>query len=185
MKTTTEVYYHNGKFWYSENGWPGIEKQCIGGCARPCYDCSKASREYKKALQSAIASAIEIEDQDGVADLCWRNDGRVHDPRWSLWNWKQVMLKEGVYTIPEMRVEILYYWEQEQCTKSVYDHWVRSDAKMVRRIARLLPLEMKEDQSKETQEEIMWAFIDMLDMLTNSPKKTVHELMKHFTITRK
>jgi hypothetical protein len=124
-KKITQVGYFNGKFLYSPTGWPEEPKydvkchsthSCI--CASLAFE-NGANRDvvdgyddncphrYQKALSSAIAQAVEFEDQEGIVKLAWENDERITDPKWSLWKWKQFMLKEGLYTIPPTEIGVV------------------------------------------------------------------------------
>jgi hypothetical protein len=70
----------------------------------------KLENEYRKALESAIASAVLVSNQDEVLDQLWRHDERINNPIPFLF-WKENMLprpKDAVYSL-ECAVEVKEY----------------------------------------------------------------------------
>lgn len=63
------------------------------------YECAKI--DYNKALQQAIDTSEEVENQKEVLDQLWRNDERIHNPIPFLF-WKENMAeypKGTVYSL--------------------------------------------------------------------------------------
>jgi hypothetical protein len=71
---TALVVKQDGKV-YAFN-MPEIERQCLGGCARPCYECTKASRDHKTSVEQALSSAVECADQDDAREYILTGTGQ-------------------------------------------------------------------------------------------------------------
>jgi hypothetical protein len=146
-KKITQVGYFNGKFLYSPTGWPEEPKydvkchsthSCI--CASLAFE-NGANRDvvdgyddncphrYQKALSSAIAQAVEFEDQGAIRMHVYLNVSKLN--RWH----------EGVYTIPPTEIEVV--------ERSRYEHeYIGSARRIVERVSRLVTQqeELKKNQ---------------------------------------
>jgi hypothetical protein len=117
-KKITQVGYFNGKFLYSPTGWPEEPKydvkchsthSCI--CASLAFE-NGANRDvvdgyddncphrYQKALSSAIAQAVEFEDQERIEGLVIDHNGTEILTVFS-------NMKAGIYTIPPTEIEVV------------------------------------------------------------------------------
>jgi hypothetical protein len=81
-----------------------------------------------------LSKMIPFEDQAKIEDLVWRNDQRITDPKWSLYNWKQVMLKDGLYSIPKTEGEIVEVSEDDSGIDGSGPPYSKVDFKRVFRI---------------------------------------------------
>jgi hypothetical protein len=120
-KKITQVGYFNGKFLYSPTGWPEEPKydvkchsthSCI--CASLAFE-NGANRDvvdgyddncphrYQKALSSAIAQAVEFEDQERIEGLVIDHNGTEILTVFS-------NMKAGIYTIPPTEIEVIFQW---------------------------------------------------------------------------
>jgi hypothetical protein len=117
-KKITQVGYFNGKFLYSPTGWPEEPKydvkchsthSCI--CASLAFE-NGANRDvvdgyddncphrYQKALSSAIAQAVEFEDQERIEGLVIDHNGTEILTVFS-------NMKAGIYTIPPTEFKVI------------------------------------------------------------------------------
>lgn len=165
MKTTiTRVGYFNGKFLYSPTGWPEKPKydvkchsthSCI--CASLAFE-NGANRDvvdgyddncphrYQKALSSAIAQAVEFEDQEGILKVVFSYVVANVNSSWSFY-WFRRHIKDGLYTIPPTEIEVV--------ERSRYEHeYLGSARRIVERVARLVTQQSEPSPVEETQEEL-------------------------------
>jgi hypothetical protein len=176
---TSQAYYHQGKFWFNEKGWPVRPVKGFNAAhyvsARMEYDV--AVLEYEEALTTALAEAVEFEDQEAIKTIvAWDYQTRVSGG-YSLKTFKMVCEEdeefkrmwltnpgeEGLYTIPEIEVKTLF--------REI------GDGELVARII--------QPAQEESQETLIWEFIDAFIKLQDSDKLAVPELTKRFTISRK
>jgi hypothetical protein len=149
-KKITQVGYFNGKFLYSPTGWPEEPKydvkchsthSCI--CASLAFE-NGANRDvvdgyddncphrYQKALSSAIAQAVEFEDQLSIKTIIvLANFGDSEVTRFENGESLNHLFEKGLYTIPPTEIEVV--------ERSRYEHeYIGSARRIVERVARLV-----------------------------------------------
>lgn len=101
MKPLTQAYYHQGLFiGLVEGEWPEEPDEVDGaGDFEPQWD------RYESSLTSAIERAVPFEDQVFMDSIVLKE---LYGESWTLYlkTKRDDQFKEGLYTIPEIQVEI-------------------------------------------------------------------------------
>lgn len=154
---TTQAYYHQGKFWFSEKGW--LERKDFG---IGVFEDAK----FREAEEQVIKEAVEFEDQQELFKLTYFAS-HLYKKVPTLDHWKTMGLDEGIYIIPDIEVEI------------VIGDWSATKLKSVARIVPSLP-------ESETQEELWKEVADIVDFTPYNFESMMFEKLKSlFTIQRK
>lgn len=177
---TTQTYYHKGLFLFNERGWPdrSVMKHIGAG-----------EEHYPAALTSAIESSVPFEDQEKILHVVGNAQPFIEDGAGVF------VSKEGLYTMPEVEVHLLYFLPWRNSFVSVKDCiFNKSEAtKVVARIVDSSPEPVKQETQEQIDSEIKRVLeLSLMDRnckkdtaLMIAVEETLHNLKTAFTVTRK
>jgi hypothetical protein len=138
-----KAYYKDGKFWFVEGDkWPVRPNE--SDLDHDIYSkkyIEERIEDYEQTLTSALKEAVEFEDQTQIK--VWAC--AIVNPNLAANNWQP---DEGLYTIPEQRVEIVEVPEEDPGIDSSGPPYAKVDFK---KVARLVPSSL-EKQEKPLRE---------------------------------
>lgn len=203
MKTFKALYIDNGVIKAGEFPEPVIVCNQITECESPQRQSCRCVN-YHKALASAKANALLIgnpellegvlpermkEAKGRVVPLCPGWDYRVEERKIG---GRSVKDKNGIaydYETYTEKVAKLYRTEEqtkiEELRKKLHDFLATQTKEQLEKWLEMDRERMKQPEPEESQEDLWWSVLELMENEDPKPRPMIPQLMKHFTITRR